>query len=111
VPDKRQPHHTHDRGYRDLLSSKRAFLELLKQFAAWLSHVFKARLPGPLRDKVDGIVSEVNPWEVEKMITNLEITLEEMQQQREWCWPVRRTPRATPCRTTARRSLPRCGMC
>jgi len=32
VPDKRQPHHTHDRGYRELLSSKRAFLELLKTF-------------------------------------------------------------------------------
>jgi len=74
---------THGRGYRELLSSKCAFLELLKQFAAWLSHVFKARLPGPLRDKVDGIVSEVNPWEVEKMITNPEITLEEMQQQAE----------------------------
>lgn len=28
----RQPHHTHDRGYRELLSSKRAFLELLKTF-------------------------------------------------------------------------------
>jgi len=54
-----------------------------RQFAAWLSHVFKARLPGPLREKVDRIVSEVNPWEVEKMITNLEITLEEMQQQAE----------------------------
>ncbi|MDQ0285390.1 hypothetical protein J2Z49_000491 [Desulfofundulus luciae] len=54
-----------------------------RQFAAWLSHVFKARLPGPLREKVDRIVSEVNPWEVEKMITNLEIALEEMQQQAE----------------------------
>ncbi|MQL53263.1 Rpn family recombination-promoting nuclease/putative transposase [Desulfofundulus thermobenzoicus] len=32
MPDKRQPHHTHDRGYRELLSSKRAFLELLKTF-------------------------------------------------------------------------------
>lgn len=32
MPEKRQPHHTHDRGYRELLSSKRAFLELLKTF-------------------------------------------------------------------------------
>lgn len=32
MPDKRQPHHTHDRGYRELLSSKRAFLELIKTF-------------------------------------------------------------------------------
>ncbi len=32
MPDVRQPHHTHDRGYRELLSSKRAFLELLKTF-------------------------------------------------------------------------------
>ncbi|SHJ51114.1 hypothetical protein [Desulfofundulus thermosubterraneus] len=46
-----------------------------RQFAAWLSHVFKARLPEPLREKVDRIVSEVNPWEVDVMITNLEITL------------------------------------
>jgi len=28
-------------------------------------------------------VGEVNPWEVEKVITNLELTLEEMQQQAE----------------------------
>lgn len=54
-----------------------------RQFAAWLAHVLKARLPEPLQDKVDRIVSEVNPWEVENMITNLEITLEEMQQQAE----------------------------
>lgn len=54
-----------------------------RQFATWLSHVFKARLPEPVREKVDRIIGEVNPWEVEKMITNLEITLEEMQQQAE----------------------------
>ena len=28
----RQPHHIHDKGYRELLSSKRAFLELLRTF-------------------------------------------------------------------------------
>ncbi|HHW44624.1 MAG TPA: transposase [Desulfotomaculum sp.] len=54
-----------------------------RRFAAWLGHVLKARLPEPLRDKVDRIIGDVNPWEVEKMITNLEITLEEMQQQAE----------------------------
>ena len=54
-----------------------------RRFAAWLGHVLKARLPEPLRDKVDRIIGEVDPWEVEKMITNLEITLEEMQQQAE----------------------------
>ncbi|WP_243137587.1 Rpn family recombination-promoting nuclease/putative transposase [Desulfofundulus thermobenzoicus] len=32
MPDKRQPHHSHDRGYRELLSSRRAFLELFKTF-------------------------------------------------------------------------------
>ena len=26
----------------------------LRQFIAWLTHVLKARLPGPLRDKVTG---------------------------------------------------------
>ncbi|MQL53724.1 transposase [Desulfofundulus thermobenzoicus] len=54
-----------------------------RRFGAWLGHVLKARLPDSLRDKVDRIIGEVNPWEVEKMITNLEITLEEMQQQAE----------------------------
>ena len=32
MPDKRQPHHSHDRGYREPFSSRRAFLELLKTF-------------------------------------------------------------------------------
>ncbi|MBC7324041.1 MAG: Rpn family recombination-promoting nuclease/putative transposase, partial [Moorella sp. (in: Bacteria)] len=54
-----------------------------RQFAVWLSHVLKSRLPGPFQEKVDRIIGEVNPWEVEKMITNLEIALEEMQQQAE----------------------------
>ena len=62
---------------------KRMSRDEFRQFAAWLAHVFKARLPKSLRDKVEGIIGEVNPWEVEKMITNLEITLEEMQQQAE----------------------------
>jgi hypothetical protein len=44
-----------------------------RQFAVWLSHVLKSRLPGPLQEKVDRIIGGVNPWEVEKMITNLEI--------------------------------------
>jgi len=54
-----------------------------RQFAGWLSHVLKSRLPEPLQEKVDRIIGEVNPGEVEKMITNLEIALEEMQQQAE----------------------------
>ncbi|HHW45042.1 MAG TPA: hypothetical protein GXX25_14780 [Desulfotomaculum sp.] len=35
-----------------------------RQFAAWLGHVLKARLPEPVREKVDRIIGEVNPWEV-----------------------------------------------
>ncbi|SHJ10337.1 hypothetical protein [Desulfofundulus thermosubterraneus] len=50
MPDDRQSHHhSHDKGYRELLSSK-----------------------------VDRIIG-ANPWEVDVMITNLEIALEEME--------------------------------
>ncbi|MBO8129871.1 MAG: Rpn family recombination-promoting nuclease/putative transposase [Peptococcaceae bacterium] len=52
-----------------------------RQFVIWLAHVLKARLPEPLQEKVDKIIDEVNPWEVEIMITNLEIALKEMEQQ------------------------------
>lgn len=52
-----------------------------RQFIIWLAHVLKARLPEPLQEKVDKIIDEVNPWEMEMMITNLEIALEEMEQQ------------------------------
>lgn len=55
--------------------------EEFQKFAAWLSHVLQARLPEPLREKVNGIMREVNPWEVEKMIYNLEITLAEMEEK------------------------------
>jgi len=52
-----------------------------RQFVIWLAHVLKARLPEPLQEKVDRIIDEVNPWEVEMMITNLELTLDEMKKQ------------------------------
>ncbi|WP_338824846.1 hypothetical protein MHOCP_04140 [Moorella humiferrea] len=167
------PHHPHDKGYRQLLSDKRVFLELLKTFVrekwveaidandlilvnksyvlqdfsghlldyryllfdvnryneeeliraanliasvflldqkmrpeelagrlqklsgilrrltpdefrhitSWLKNVVKPRIPEDFREKVDRILDASNPWEVERMIYNLELTLEEMQQQ------------------------------
>ena len=38
-------------------------------------------LPGPLREEVDRVLEENDPREVEKMITNIERTLDEMKRQ------------------------------
>ncbi|MGI9863056.1 Rpn family recombination-promoting nuclease/putative transposase [Moorella naiadis] len=52
-----------------------------RHFTTWLKNVVKPRMPEDFREKVDRILDASNPWEVERMIYNLEITLEEMQQQ------------------------------
>ncbi|KJR99397.1 MAG: transposase, partial [Peptococcaceae bacterium BRH_c4a] len=52
-----------------------------RQFIIWLANVLKAKLPETLREEVSRIINETNPWEVETMIMNLEITLDEMEQQ------------------------------
>ena len=48
-----------------------------------MKNVMKPKLPARLQKEVDRIMDQANPWEVEKMVTNLEITLEEMQQEAE----------------------------
>ncbi|MBE3572990.1 MAG: Rpn family recombination-promoting nuclease/putative transposase [Moorella humiferrea] len=52
-----------------------------RHITSWLKNVVKPRMPEGFREKVDRILDASNPWEVERMIYNLEITLEEMQQQ------------------------------
>ncbi|QGP92291.1 Putative transposase, YhgA-like [Neomoorella glycerini] len=52
-----------------------------RHFTTWLKNVVKPRIPGDFSAKIDGILDASNPWEVERMIYNLELTLEEMQQQ------------------------------
>ncbi|GEA15390.1 transposase [Moorella sp. E308F] len=52
-----------------------------RHFTTWLKNVVKPRIPGDFSAKIDGILDASNPWEVEQMIYNLELTLEEMQRQ------------------------------
>ncbi|MBF7084426.1 Rpn family recombination-promoting nuclease/putative transposase [Desulfallas sp. Bu1-1] len=52
-----------------------------RQLAVWLKNVIMPKIPGHLQPELGRILDENNPWEVEIMITNLEITLEEMQQR------------------------------
>lgn len=52
-----------------------------RHFSTWLKNVVKPRMPGDFSVKIDGILDATNLWEVERMIYNLELTLEEMQQQ------------------------------
>ncbi|MGI9862071.1 hypothetical protein SDD30_11900 [Moorella naiadis] len=52
-----------------------------RHITSWLKNVVKPRMPEGFKEKVDRILDASNPWEVERMIYNLELTLEEMQQQ------------------------------
>ncbi|OIQ57009.1 hypothetical protein MOTE_23180 [Moorella thermoacetica] len=47
----------------------------------WLKHVIKPKMPAGIQAKVDCILDANNPWEVEQMISNLEIALDEMKQE------------------------------
>ena len=38
-------------------------------------------MPETLQEKLEQTIDQINPWEVEKMIYNIETSLEEMQQQ------------------------------
>lgn len=68
-------------GARQGVERKNLSSEEFQQLKKWLLHVFKARLEKPLQEKVEKIIEESTPWEVEKMISNLEITLAELEQQ------------------------------
>ncbi|MCG0278205.1 MAG: Rpn family recombination-promoting nuclease/putative transposase, partial [Thermanaeromonas sp.] len=48
---------------------------------AWLKNVIKPKMPADMQAKVDSYLDATNPWEVEKMISNLELVLEEMQRE------------------------------
>lgn len=50
-----------------------------KQIMTWLKNVIKPKMPEYLQQEVDRILEISNPWEVEMMITNLELTLDEMR--------------------------------
>lgn len=52
-----------------------------RHFTTWLKNVVKPRMPEGFGEKVDRILDASNPWEMERMIYNLELTLEEMQRQ------------------------------
>ncbi|KYH33254.1 hypothetical protein [Neomoorella mulderi] len=60
---------------------KRLTPDEFRHFTTWLKNVVKPRMPENFREKVDRILDASNPWEVERMIYNLELTLEEMQRQ------------------------------
>ncbi|QGP93282.1 Recombination-promoting nuclease RpnA [Neomoorella glycerini] len=60
---------------------KRLTPDEFRHFTTWLKNVVKPRMPGDFSAKIDGILDATNPWEVERMIYNLELTLEEMQRQ------------------------------
>jgi len=53
--------------------------EQFRQVTTWLRNVMERKLPGPLREEVDRVLEENDPREVEKVITNIERTLDEMQ--------------------------------
>jgi len=57
--------------------------EQFRQVTVWLRNVIRRKLPGPLREEVDRVLEENDPREVEKMITNIERTLDEMQRAAE----------------------------
>ncbi|HUW65299.1 MAG TPA: Rpn family recombination-promoting nuclease/putative transposase [Spirochaetia bacterium] len=52
-----------------------------KQFVSWYRHVILERLPEEQREQVSRILDEANPWEVEKMVYNLQVALDEMKEK------------------------------
>ena len=55
--------------------------EQFRQVTVWLRNVIKRKLPEPLQKDVDRVLEETDPREVEKVITNIERTLDEMKRQ------------------------------
>lgn len=55
--------------------------EQFRQVIVWLKNVIKRKLPKPLREEIDRVLEQTESREVEKMITNIERALDEMQQQ------------------------------
>lgn len=57
--------------------------EQFRQIIVWLRNVIKRKLPKPLQNEIDRVLDETELLEVEKMITNIERTLDEMQKAAE----------------------------
>ncbi|WP_245561231.1 Rpn family recombination-promoting nuclease/putative transposase [Desulfoscipio gibsoniae] len=76
---------------RELVSRLRNLADVLKemdqeqfrQITVWLRNVIKRKLPGSLQKEIERILDKTEPREVEKMITNIERTLDEMQRAAE----------------------------
>lgn len=52
-----------------------------KQIMTWLKNAVKPKMPKYLQEEVDRILEVSNPWEVEIMITNIELALDEMKRE------------------------------
>ena len=52
-----------------------------RQFVTWFKNVLKPRMPTALQEKLEQTITKINHWEVEEMISNIEISLQEMQEQ------------------------------
>jgi predicted transposase/invertase (TIGR01784 family) len=55
--------------------------EQFRQIIVWLRNVIKRKLPVTLQKEIDRVLDEAELLEVEKMITNIERTLDEMRKQ------------------------------
>ncbi|WP_231702693.1 Rpn family recombination-promoting nuclease/putative transposase, partial [Desulfocucumis palustris] len=76
---------------RELVVRTRKLADVLKgmdpedfrQVMVWLRNVIRRKLAGLLQEEVDRVLEKTGPQEVEKMITNIERTLDEMQRAAE----------------------------
>ena len=57
--------------------------EEYRQMTTWLNNAIKPKMPNYLQDDVSRILEESKPWEVEIMVSNLELTLDEMKKYAE----------------------------
>ncbi|AGL01389.1 Rpn family recombination-promoting nuclease/putative transposase [Desulfoscipio gibsoniae] len=55
--------------------------EQFRQITVWMRNVIKRKLPGTLQKEIERVLDETEPREVEKMITNIERTLDDMKKQ------------------------------
>lgn len=60
---------------------KRAHLDKFCYLKAWLKKILKPKILTYAQVKLENILAVSYPWEVKKIISNLELVLEEMQQE------------------------------
>lgn len=61
--------------------AKRLTPDEFRYLKAWLKNIIKPKIPADAQVKLEDILAVSYPWEVEKMISNLELVLEEMQRE------------------------------